>query len=263
MKNAFAVTVLKVEINPNTSTGLVLYNGQSNNGPDYIALLLRNGYVELHYDLGFGPTAIISNNTISLHEWHVIEVWRNGPNGQLIIDDTFPVSGEVAEGTMLQLGDSLFLGGVKYYTVLPVELDIKTGFNGCIRMLTVSSSNIPINLISSANDGAQIGECSNVLECLNDPCQNGGMCSNLAFDSSFSCSCLAGFTGKTCDTIVTECTNPSFCSNGGKCFPVVMGNVSTDMCECSLPFEGQTCTDSELIKLLSSSIIIIAFDCFI
>ena len=257
LQNAFAITVIKVEINPNASTGLILYNGQVNNGLDYIALLLRNGFVELHYDLGFGPTTIVSNSTISLQEWHIIEVWRNGPQGQLIVDNLIPAVGAVSQGTMLQLGDSLYLGGVRQYFTLPVELDIETGFNGCIRMLTVSSADVPISLISSAIDGAGIGECSNVLACLNDPCQNGATCSNTNFDSSFSCSCLAGFTGATCDTIVTDCADPFYCSNGGECFPVLTDNVLVDNCECSLPFEGETCTESELVKPVHCVIIVI------
>ena len=35
-------------------------------------------------------------------------------------------------------------------------------------------------------------------ECESNPCKNGGTCFDLI--NSFSCSCLSGFIGKTCET---------------------------------------------------------------
>ena len=38
---------------------------------------------------------------------------------------------------------------------------------------------------------------SDVNECQNNPCQNGGKCTNVNGD--YSCSCVSGFEGKNCE----------------------------------------------------------------
>ena len=248
LQNVYGIMKLKLSINPNASTGLILYNGQLE-GIDYIAILLRNGLVEFHYELGFGPTVITSNSTISLHSWHVIEVIRNGPMGQLIVDDLVPVV-KNGMGTILNLGnDYLYLGGVPDYLALPDELDIKTGFSGCIRQLAVSLSDEPEDLIYSALSGVDIGDCSEVLMCLSDPCHNGATCVDDGFDNTFKCLCTPWFTGVTCDTEVTQCVN-NICENEGECFPKLVNNSLMEVCKCSLPFGGDTCSESECFYIL-------------
>ena len=39
---------------------------------------------------------------------------------------------------------------------------------------------------------------SDINECSNSPCLNGGTCKDLI--NKFHCSCVRGFTGKTCET---------------------------------------------------------------
>ena len=242
LQDAFAMNFLTVEINPKSLTGLILFNGGSF---DYIAILLRDGLVELHYDLNNSPTQVVSSSPITLYEWHTIEVIRKGPQGQLVVDDSLPVSSTSKQGTMLQISDYLYLGGIVDYSLLPDELDMETGFAGCIRNLTVSQSYVPVDLISSAIGGADVSDCSDALACLNDPCQNSVACTNEGFDSSFTCTCLVGYTGETCDSVVTECVDPGACSNGGECFPEVINNTLVDSCVCSLPYGGDSCNDSE------------------
>lgn len=244
LQSAYATVNIRFEINSNATDGLFLFNGQANNGIDYIAVLLRNSTVELLFNLGDGYTKVVANNTISMNEWHTIEVQRNGPQGLLIVDESFPVTNTSVEGTILNLGDSLYLGGVSDYSVLPNELASVSGFKGCIRNLSYNN-NDPIDLIDTAINGAMIEECSDVLACLNDPCQNGGICSDQDFNSSFSCSCAVGYTDQTCDTMITECSDPDICSNGGDCIPEVVNNTLIETCVCSLPYGGSTCSDSE------------------
>nr|XP_034322617.1 fucolectin-like [Crassostrea gigas] len=46
-------------------------------------------------------------------------------------------------------------------------------------------------------------ECSyigDINECLDNPCQNGGTCSNS--DGSFTCTCAGGFTGALCNEVL-------------------------------------------------------------
>jgi len=191
----------------------------------------------LQFDLGSGAVVIKSNSVISLREWHTIEISRTGPLGKLIVDNSIPVSGSSPGiSTMLQLGDNLHLGGVPDYSLLPEELYINnTGFSGCIQELLISQS--PINLITAAITGFDIADCSDLLSCLNEPCLNGATCID-GNNSSFSCQCAVGYTGDTCDTFISDCSNENLCKNGGQCVVEVVNGSLTDVCKCSLPFSG-------------------------
>lgn len=109
--NAFAMTLLYLEIRPASSEGLILFNQQLN-GPDFISISLLSGRVVFRYSLG--PDSLLnleSSTTLELDQWHSIEVSRTGTSGRLIVDNSFPVSGSsTGNSTSLQLGDDLFLG---------------------------------------------------------------------------------------------------------------------------------------------------------
>ena len=246
LTNAFAVTFLYLEIRPNVSEGLLLYNKQQE-GPDYIALLMRSGQVEFWYNLGMGPATIVSPTPLTLGDWHTIEASRNGRNGQLTVDNSLPVSGtSPGPFTSLQLGDPLFIGGASNITMLPSQLNIKFGFTGCIREvrtrpLPLSSS---IDLIGGATSGAGVTECTGVRPCERNSCQNGGTCVDTGLDS-FICVCPIGLTGQLCETSLCVLNNP--CQNSGVCFVVEVNETAVRQCNCSLPFSGAFCTESEYI----------------
>ncbi|XP_065529895.1 sushi, nidogen and EGF-like domain-containing protein 1 isoform X4 [Lathamus discolor] len=91
----------------------------------------------------------------------------------------------------------------------------------------------------------QVGGCSNTTSvCLTlRPCLNGGKCIEdcITGNPSYTCSCLAGFTGKRCHVDVDEClSNP--CQNGATCLNGA-GNFS---CMCPLGFRGANCETEEL-----------------
>lgn len=204
------MTSLTLEIRPSSSSGLLLYNRQTS-GVDYIAVLMRDGIVELWYDLGSGPALIASHDPVELDKWHTVEVYRSGASGQLIVDNSLPVSGS-SQGsfTGLQLGDHLFIGGVSddVSSSLPPQVREVGGYRGCVRALT--SNSVPILLISDANYGSQIEECP-LVPCTVNPCLHNGLCF------------------------------------------VESGNGSTgQQCFCSLPYSGETCSDSEYIHTLVS-----------
>lgn len=65
-----------------------------------------------------------------------------------------------------------------------------------------------------------VGACCEleIDECESRPCQNGGVCKDLA--AGYSCSCSQGFTGESCEVNIDECyTAP--CLNGGTCVDAV------------------------------------------
>ncbi|XP_041696619.1 sushi, nidogen and EGF-like domain-containing protein 1 isoform X1 [Coregonus clupeaformis] len=78
------------------------------------------------------------------------------------------------------------------------------------------------------------------------PCLNGGRCIDdcITGNPSFTCSCLAGFTGRWCQIDVDECSSVP-CQNGGTCSDQVNGFT----CQCPPGFTGTVCqTDIDECK---------------
>ncbi|XP_038605122.1 sushi, nidogen and EGF-like domain-containing protein 1 isoform X2 [Tachyglossus aculeatus] len=86
----------------------------------------------------------------------------------------------------------------------------------------------------------QVGGCINTTSvCLTlRPCLNGGKCIDdcITGNPSYSCSCLAGFTGKRCHLDVNECISHP-CQNGGTC----IHGINSFSCQCPAGFKGPIC----------------------
>jgi hypothetical protein len=78
--------------------------------------------------------------------------------------------------------------------------------------------------------------CADINECMPNPCQNGGMCTNLV--NAFSCNCAGtGYSGTTCQTEINECM-PNPCQHGGMCTNL----VNDFSCDCAgTGYSGTTC----------------------
>nr|XP_047933292.1 sushi, nidogen and EGF-like domain-containing protein 1 isoform X1 [Anser cygnoides] len=91
----------------------------------------------------------------------------------------------------------------------------------------------------------QVGGCSNTTSvCLTlRPCLNGGKCIEdcITGNPSYTCSCLAGFTGKRCHVDVDECLSHP-CQNGATC----VNGVNSFSCRCLPGFRGASCEMEEL-----------------
>ncbi|NXP53717.1 SNED1 protein, partial [Heliornis fulica] len=90
----------------------------------------------------------------------------------------------------------------------------------------------------------QVGGCSNTTSvCLTlRPCLNGGKCIEdcITGNPSYTCSCLAGFTGKRCHVDVDECLSQP-CQNGATC----LNGASSFSCRCLPGFRGTNCETEE------------------
>jgi MYXO-CTERM domain-containing protein len=73
-------------------------------------------------------------------------------------------------------------------------------------------------------------------DCLVNPCQNGGACSD--GQNRSICNCAPGFTGPTC-TDIDDCPTPNPCHNGGVC----IDGVNSYTCDCPLGWTGPTCAE--------------------
>ena len=79
------------------------------------------------------------------------------------------------------------------------------------------------------------GEPCDIDSCLVSPCKNGGSCTDGA--ETFTCACVPGFIGATCEINVDDCT-PNPCANGGVC----NDGVASFTCTCAPGWTGTTCT---------------------
>ncbi len=71
-------------------------------------------------------------------------------------------------------------------------------------------------------------------DCLSAPCQLGGTC--VQGINSYTCACVAGYSGLRCQTDINECaSNP--CRNGGTC----IDGLNKFNCTCALHFVGALC----------------------
>ncbi|NXA06085.1 SNED1 protein, partial [Sapayoa aenigma] len=90
----------------------------------------------------------------------------------------------------------------------------------------------------------QVGGCSNTTSvCLTlRPCLNGGKCIEdcITGNPSYTCSCLAGFTGKRCHVDVDECLSHP-CQNGATC----LNGAGSFTCRCPPGFRGNNCETAE------------------
>ena len=71
--------------------------------------------------------------------------------------------------------------------------------------------------------------------CYENPCENGATCTAYGVNS-YTCSCVAGYTGTNCETDIDECA--AFpCKNGATC----THGLNSYQCACATGFSGTNC----------------------
>ncbi|XP_046863969.1 neurogenic locus notch homolog protein 2-like [Xenia sp. Carnegie-2017] len=86
-----------------------------------------------------------------------------------------------------------------------------------------------------AMDCVEDRNCSSKSPCKSFPCKNDGRC--LKEGDTFSCICINGYHGKTCEELPPTPCDSRPCKNNGICSI----NGDTFSCECASGFEGNTC----------------------
>ncbi|KAG7492973.1 hypothetical protein MATL_G00020900 [Megalops atlanticus] len=74
-----------------------------------------------------------------------------------------------------------------------------------------------------------------VNECSENPCRNGGSCTDL--ENTYTCACPPGFYGKNCELTAMSCADGP-CFNGGRCADNPDGGY---YCQCPLGYAGFNC----------------------
>ncbi|XP_044018032.1 agrin-like isoform X3 [Aphidius gifuensis] len=181
-----------------TTDGLLLYNGQMNNGRgDFISLNLVQGTLEFRFNLGSGIANITSPDLVSLDTWHCARISRLGREGLLQLDD-----GTISRGfsgnplTELNLEMPLYVGGVKHWREVHRLAGAWTGLSGGVQRLMVNGKtyqNLAVNFTqhnTEIYDGLPCPSNEN-------PCHNGGVC--LPLLNSYLCKCASSYNGLHCE----------------------------------------------------------------
>ncbi|XP_053970989.1 agrin-like isoform X3 [Hylaeus volcanicus] len=180
------------------SDGLLLYNGQLNNGRgDFISLNLVHGRLEFRFNLGSGIANITSPDPVTPDTWHCVRISRLGREGVLQLDD-----GTVARGlsgsplTELNLEMPLYVGGVKHWREVHRLAGAWTGLVGAVQRLMVNGKtyqNLAVNITQHNTDIYDGLPCPSN----ENPCHNGGVC--LPLLNSYLCKCASGYNGLHCE----------------------------------------------------------------
>ncbi|NWI40027.1 CELR2 protein, partial [Picathartes gymnocephalus] len=203
--------------------GLLLYNGRFNERHDFVALEIVDEQVQLTFSAG-ETTTIVSPfvpGGVSDGQWHRVQLHYynkpvvghlgvpQGPSEQKVtvvtVDDCDTAmalrfgphlgnySCDCGLCRSLDLTGPLLLGGVP---TLPESFPIHSRhFVGCMRHLHIDQR--PVDMAAFiANNGTLPGCPPKKTLCDTNTCHNGGTCVHEW--GGFSCRCLLGFGGKTC-----------------------------------------------------------------
>jgi len=235
---------IKMEVNSVDGTdGLLMYSAQNRNGTgDFVSLAIKDNRVEFKFDMGSGPVLLKSSKTINGGEWIQIKATKDQERASLTVSmDHSSTTLVYSLRKNLDLGTYMYIGGIDTSKIrLHPSVGVQSGFRGCISDVSVSGTSL--DLVESAKDSANIEDCRAIRgnPCRNEPCRNNGLCAPIGQAAEYKCICRDGFTGRNCETSISECYhNP--CQNRGKCRVTESGATA---CNCPLGFGGQYCENN-------------------
>ncbi|TSL61242.1 Basement membrane-specific heparan sulfate proteoglycan core protein [Bagarius yarrelli] len=241
IKNSYKAFRIKLTFRPDNVDGMILYNGQRKSmGADFISLGLVGGRPEFRFDVGSGMATIRYPTAIKLGEFHTVQLYRNGTQGSITVDNEAPVNG-TSQGKFqgLDLNEELFVGGYTNYSMIAKTAELNSGFVGCISQLIIQGDEVIFKDLDKSSTGV-----TNCPTCKDHPCQNGGVCRD-SVSSLYKCNCPRGFTGSNCQHLSSQHCHPEACGPDATCINRPSG-VGYD-CRCHLGKYGHKCMDGTLV----------------
>ncbi|XP_064160473.1 basement membrane-specific heparan sulfate proteoglycan core protein-like isoform X1 [Anguilla rostrata] len=241
IKNSYKAFNVKISFRPDTTDGMMVYNGQrKTTGADFISLGLVGGRPEFRFDVGSGMATIRYPTPIKLGEFHTVEIYRNQTQGSMVVDGGPPVNGS-SQGKFqgLDLNEELYVGGYPNYSLVSKTTGLKSGFVGCIRQLIIQGDEVIFKVLDRSSTGV-----SNCPTCKDRPCQNGGVC-RASETSSYKCDCARGFTGSNCEHHSALHCHTEACGPDATCINRHNG-LGYD-CRCHLGKSGDKCMEGTLV----------------
>ncbi|KAF9415774.1 hypothetical protein HW555_006675 [Spodoptera exigua] len=78
LRGAYKRVRVRIRVRPERARGVLLLTGEHDDlSGDYLALMLRNGHVELRFDCGSGAGILRSPEPVRLGHWNTISVYRH------------------------------------------------------------------------------------------------------------------------------------------------------------------------------------------
>lgn len=218
---AYSKVLIHLRFVPFGTDGILLFNSQTKEGEgDYLAVLLKNSYLEFRFNLGSGNVLIRSSEQVTLGRTISVELGRHLSEGFMSIDGPRKenVTGR-SEGPhkLLDLGHHLFLGGlpVSHSKRLNDLFGIQRNFSGCLQALEVNAEEYDWeeDLGKSLEQAGSVQWCGRD-ECSASFCHGNGVCvSNVP--EEFQCECRNGFDGVRCQSFSNDLNQDLY---SGKCF---------------------------------------------
>jgi hypothetical protein len=185
-------TSLRIVFRPLSANGIVIYAGGQH--VDFISLVLVQSRIQFRFELGSG-VGILTGPPLPLGDVHSIVATRMEQNGTLTINGRVVAMGTSGgTSTHLNIGSSVFVGGVSSAVSISPITGATEGFVGCVEEVQVNDD--PYRLLEDAVSSQAITQCSSDL-CSPNPCLNGGTCSSNS-NNTFMCSCVEGYQGNVC-----------------------------------------------------------------
>ncbi|CAK1547749.1 unnamed protein product [Leptosia nina] len=163
LRGAYKRVRLRIRVRPERARGVLLLTGEHDDlSGDYLALILRNGHVELRFDCGSGAGVLRSPEPIRLGRWNTISVYRHRWDAWLRLNNGKRVRGR-SKGlfSRMTFREPVWVGGAGNTTGLQTKLGLTEGFLGCVDFLRINGDTY--RLVKDAVSTLDISECAPTL----------------------------------------------------------------------------------------------------
>eukprot|EP00794_Sanderia_malayensis_P015277 gene15277-16853_t len=157
------LSLLKFDIKSRARDGLVFWFGEAEDtsideSPDFLAIGLKNGFLEVSYELGSGLAVVLTTKQINDGEWHTVKISRNARNATLSIDGK-DLGRTQSSGinTKLDIEASMYFGGGKDVPLMTRQ-KYQESFIGCLGNIYIED--LKISLQQMAEEGRSVHPCT-------------------------------------------------------------------------------------------------------
>ncbi|KAL1116703.1 hypothetical protein AAG570_005175 [Ranatra chinensis] len=165
-----ALETIEMDFTSSSPDGLLFWHGQplrhdSSREPDYFAIAIVDGEVEVSYELGSGPGHVRVPHRIDDGKRHHLKVTREGSDATVTIDSTHQESAH-SSGVLTQLNakGNIYIGGTPNNDIM-TDGRYQHSFTGCIHRLRIQDS-------GDIEFGNLALSSTNALSCTNKPRSN-------------------------------------------------------------------------------------------